>query len=189
MIELNKLKLLTILICALAVTMSAAIASAENMRELIHAYRVWKLTDILELSEEQMPVFYSRLREVDKMEAELLENQRRVVRRLADILDDERIDEQELEEALAEHRALRLKRIEEVGRLRDNAEMMLSVQQRARFVVFEQEFRSDIRNIIEKVRDFERHRRMDERIDKWDSGMGSPGGRSGGSGGGSRGRH
>ena len=186
---MNKLKLLTILTCVLAITVPAAIASAEDVRELVHAYRVWKLTDVLELSEEQMPVFYSRLKDIDRMEAELLEDQREVVRRLADILDDEKVDERKLAEALDEHRAIRLKRIEEVGRLRDQAEMMLSAQQRARYVVFDQEFRSDIRNIIQKARDLERMRRMDERLDMQGSGMGSPGGRSGGGGGGSRGRH
>jgi len=184
----NKLKLLTILTCALAIMVPAAIASAEDVRELVHAYRVWQLTDVLDLSEEQMPVFYSKLRDIDKMEAEVLEDQREVVKRLRDILDDKEIDEQKLGKALDEHRALRLKRIEEVGRLRDEAEMMLSARQRARYVVFDQEFRSDIRNIIQKARDLERMRRMDERLDMQGSGMGSPGGRGGGGGGGSRGR-
>jgi len=187
-LKLNKLKLLTILTCVLAITVPAAIASAENVRELVHAYRVWKLTDVLDLSEEQMPVFYSRLKEVDKLEAEILEDQREVVKRLADILDDEEIDEQKLQKALDEHRALRLKRIEEVGRMRDEAEMMLSARQRARYVVFDQEFRTDIRNIIQKARDLERMRRMDERLDMQGGGMGSPGGRSSGGSGGSRGR-
>jgi hypothetical protein len=186
-LKVNKLKLLTILTCALAVMVPAAIASAEDVRELVHAYRVWKLTDVLDLSEEQMPVFYSKIRDIDRMEAEILKDQRRVVQHLRDILDDEKVDEQRLGEALEEHRALRLKRIEEVGRLRDEAETMLSAQQRARYVVFDQEFRSDIRNIIQKARDLERLRRMDERLDMQGSGMGSPGGRTGGSGG-SRGR-
>ena len=47
-------------------------------------------------------------------------------------------------------------------------------------VVFEQEFRSDIRNIIQKVKDLERQRRMDGRTDMWDNHLGSPGGRGGG---------
>ena len=66
---MNKLKLLTILTCVLAITVPAAVASAEDVRELVHAYRVWKLTDVLDLSEEQMPVFYSRLKDVDRLEA------------------------------------------------------------------------------------------------------------------------
>ena len=185
--KLNRLRLLTILTFVLAITVQAAITSAEDVRELVHAYRVWKLTDVLDLSEEQMPAFYSKLREIDGLEAELLEDQREVVKRLGDILAEERIDEQKLREALDEHRAIRLKRIEEVGRLRDEAEMMLNARQRARYVVFDQEFRSDIRNIIQKARDLERMRRMDERLDMQGGGMGSPGGRSGG-GGGSRGR-
>jgi hypothetical protein len=166
--------------------MTAAIASAEDVRELVHAYRVWKLTDVLDLSEEQMPAFYSKLKEVDRLEADLLKDQREVVKRLSDILNEEKIDEQRLKEALDEHRAIRLKRIEEVGRLRDEAEMMLNARQRARYVVFDQEFRSDIRNIIQKARDLERMRRLDERLDMQGGGMGSPGGRSGGAG--SRGR-
>ncbi len=187
--KLTRFKLFAVLICALAVTVPAAGASAENVRDLVHAYRVWKLTDVLELSEEQMPVFYSKLKEIDRLEAELLENQREVVKRLADILDDKEIDQEKLNEALAEHRALRQKRLEEVGRLRDEAETMLSAEQRARYLVFDQEFRSDLRNIIQKARDLERQRRMDEQMDRWDSGMGSPGGRGGsGGGGGGRGR-
>jgi hypothetical protein len=58
--------------------------------------------------------------------------------------------------------------------------MMLDARQRARYLVFDQEFRSDIRNIIQKARDLERIRRMDERLDMQGGGMGSPGGRSGG---------
>ncbi len=180
MLELSKLKLFSVLVCLLAVTLSAAAASAENMRDLIHAYRVWKLTDLLDVSEEQMPAFYSWLKKMDRLEAELLEDERRVVKHRADLLDDEDLDEEKLEEALDRHRALRLRRLEEVGRLRDEAEMMLSATQRARYVVFEQEFRSDIRNIIQKAKDLERQRRMDGRTDMWDNGLGSPGGRGGG---------
>jgi hypothetical protein len=183
---LTKLKLLTILTLILAITVPATVASAEDVRELVHAYRVWKLTDVLDLSEDQMPAFYSKLREIDRLEAELLKDQREVVERLSKILEEERIDEEKLREALDEHRSIRLKRLEEVGRLRDEAEMMLNTRQRARYLVFDQEFRSDIRNIIQKARDLERMRRVDERLDMQGGGTGTPGGRSGGAG--SRGR-
>jgi parvulin-like peptidyl-prolyl isomerase len=187
-LKMKKLKSFGLLVCVLAVAAPAFGADGDNVRDLVQAYRVWKLTDVLDLSEDQMPVFFARIKEIDNLEADLLQEQREVVKRLKDILDEREIDQRKLDQALEDYRTLRQRRIEDVGRLRDDAEMMLSAEQRARFIVFDQEFRSDIRNIIEKARDLERQRRMDEQMDRWDSGLGSPGGRSGVGGDGGRGR-
>lgn len=169
-------------------TVGAPEVSAERPRDLIHAYRVWKLTEILDLSDEQMYAFFSRLKDMDEIEAELLEDERKTVRDIADLLNDEEVDEAELEKALARHSNVRRKRLEEVARLRDEAMTMLGVRQRAQYLVFDERFRSELRTIIENARDMQRQQRMEERRDLWDDDFGSPGGRAGGRGGSGRGR-
>jgi len=181
--------ILWIVLCgALVVASGAPEASAERPRDLIHTYRVWKLTEILDLSDEQMPVFFSRLKEIDEKEAELLEDERGALREIGDLLNDEEVDETKLEKALARHSEIQRKRLEEVGRLRDEAASVLSVRQRAQYVVFEQRFRSELHKVIEKAKDLERQRSMEQRRDLWDDDFGSPGGRGGGRGGSGRGR-
>lgn len=120
-------------------------------REIIDAYRVWKLTDVLDLSEEDMPRFFSRVRKIGEAEEEHRREQREAVREIDELL-KAGASEAELESALREYEEMRFRHWEETQKLREDAASMLSLKQRCQYTVFEERFRAEIRKMIDDVR-------------------------------------
>jgi hypothetical protein len=135
----------------------------EKPRDLIHAYRVWKLTDVLDLSDEQMYAFFARLREIDDKEADLIEQERRAVRELADLLAREEAAERDLREVLERHEEIRTKHAEEIRRIRSEAMELLDLRQRCKYVVFEHRFRDELRGLIQRAKELREERLMERR--------------------------
>jgi hypothetical protein len=124
---------------------------AQRARDVIDAYRVWKLTDVLDLSEEDMPVFFSRVKKIGEAEAQHREAEREAVRQIDDLLRGG-AGEGELRTALREYEEMRVAHWNEIQRLREGAASMLSLEQRCQYTVFEERFRAEIRSMIEDVR-------------------------------------
>lgn len=120
-------------------------------QEIIDAYRVWKLTDVLDLSEEVMPVFFSRIKKIGEAEAEQRRAEREAIVEIDHLLKGG-AGEAELQRALSRYEEMRVAHWNEIQRLRDDAADMLTLKQRCHYVVFEERFRAEIRKIIEDVR-------------------------------------
>ena len=123
----------------------------QRARDIIDAYRVWKLTDVLDLSEDDMPVFFSRVKKIGEAEAEHREAERKAVRRIDDLL-RRGAEEGELRAALREYEQMRISHWNQIQRLREDAASMLSLKQRCQYAVFEERFRAEIRSMIQDVR-------------------------------------
>lgn len=162
---------------------ATAVGEESRPRDMIHAYRVWKLADVLDLPEETMPVFFSRLKDLDEKEIELVRQEQKGIREIADLLRKEGVGEEELKLALERHEQARAKLMDEVRSLRKEALAMLDTRQRCNYVVFEHRFRAELREMIDRARAVGRGRT--ERPGP-ESGFG--GGMPGGSGGPGRGR-
>lgn len=153
--------LVAVLVAAAGVVVWAGAAAAQSRndrdpRELIHAYKVWKLTDVLDLSDEQMPVFFSKIKRVDDLEVEAFEAERDAARRIGSMLERGEVGDRDLEQALGAYEQMRSERWEEMQSVRREALSMLSVRQRCRFVVFEERFRDEMRQMIGRARDLRR---------------------------------
>ncbi len=146
----------------LVIVAVGGIWATESPRDFIQAYRIWKLTDALELSEEQMPEFFTKLRAIDRRESELRKQEHEAIRDIAGLLDREDVDDAELEKAFGRYDEIRTQHWEEMGRLRQEAVGMLSVKQRCQYVVFEQRFRSHMKDIITRVRGMDRRKWIEE---------------------------
>jgi hypothetical protein len=175
------------LVLAGVVLLSAGVDGAEAQtkpKDMVHAYRVWKLTEVLDLSEEEMPVFFSRLRELDEKEAELVREEQKGVREIADLLEREGVREEDLRRALDGHRQSRAQLLEEIGSLKEDAMSMLDTRQRCQYVVFEHRFRAELRQIIDRARDMGmgRSQESDRTGPNDDFGRPDPGGRGVGGG-------
>ena len=153
----------------------------ESPRDVVEAYKVWKLTEVLDLSEEQMPVFFARLRKIEDATVSFNQEEREALKDIARLLDDKRADEADLTKALDRYERVRRERHEETIRLRREAASLLSARQRCQFVVFEERFRSELRDMVTRVREMRAERRADE-LDRFGEGgdRGSFGERNGG---------
>ena len=185
------------LLLAGMVIASAGIEGAEvqtQPRDMIHAYRVWKLTEVLELSDEEMPVFFSRLKELDRKEAELVRDEQKGVREIAELLQLEDVREEDLRRALDGHQQSRAQLLEEIRNLKEKTLSMLDTRQRCEYMVFEHRFRAELRDMIDRARELGKGRSEEADRPGANDGFGrpDPGGRGvgGGTPGGSgRGRH
>jgi len=122
-------------------------------KDMIHAYRVWKLTEVLDLSEEAMPVFFARLKDLDDKEAELIREEQKGIREIAELLEREDVGEEDLRRALDRHRQNRAQLLEEVRDLKEEALSVLDTRQRCKYMVFEHRFRAELRDVIERARE------------------------------------
>lgn len=124
----------------------------KNPREAIEAYRIWKLTEALDLSEDQMPLFFSRLREIDEREAALRREELDALKDIKQLLGRDQVDDGQLKKALARYTEARKKRIEEVRKMRGELMEMLTPRQQCQYVLFEEHFRKNLREIVERAR-------------------------------------
>jgi Spy/CpxP family protein refolding chaperone len=137
--------------------------ASEDPREVVEAYRIWKLTEALDLSEEQMFRFFAQLRAIEEADEGFKRDERRALRGIAELLGKDDVDEGDFEKALAKYERIRTDRFEEMTRLRREAASMLSARQRCQYVVFEERFRSELREMISRVREMREAGRMEDR--------------------------
>jgi hypothetical protein len=164
----------------------------ESPREVIEAYKVWKLTEALDLSEDQMPVFFAKLQKTEEELAESKQREREALRKMADLLASKEADEAELSRALAQYEEMKREHREQAERMRRDAASLLSVRQRCQYAVFEERFRNELREMISRVREMKATTRMEDRGQFGESGdrgsFGERGGTSRPGGSGKRGR-
>jgi hypothetical protein len=136
---------------ALGVSAPGLAQDETRAKDIIEAYRVWKLTDVLDLSEEDMAVFFSRVRKVGQAEESHRQAEREAVREIDDLIKAGAGDA-ELDNALRGYEEMRFRHWNETQKLREDAGSMLTLRQRAQYAVFEERFRSEIRKMIGEVR-------------------------------------
>jgi hypothetical protein len=158
-----------------------AVGQESSPREMIHAYRVWKLTEVLDLSDETMPLFFSRLKELEKKEAELVRQEQKGIREIAELLGEEQANQEDLRRALDRYETSRANLMEEIRNLRREAVSLLDTRQRCEYVVFEHGFRAELRDMIERARAL-RSGQIDRTGTGDDMGRPDPGGRGVGGG-------
>ena len=134
----------------------------KNPRDLIEAYRVWKLTESLDLSEEQMPVFFSKLREIDKRDADFRREELNALRHISNLLEKGDAGDADLDRALQEYEEVRRRHLEEVREIRREATDLLTVRQRCQYLVFEERFKTHLKNMIGRVRELRGQRGLNE---------------------------
>jgi hypothetical protein len=117
---------------------------------------------VLDLSEEQMPVFFTRLRKIEEATVSFKQEEREALKDIARLLDEKRADEADLTKALDRYERVRREHHEETVRLRREAASMLSTRQRCQFAVFEERFRSELREMVTRVREMRAARKADE---------------------------
>jgi len=129
------------------------IYEGSRVLEVINAYRITRMTEELGLTDEQIAKILPRLRERDSLEI--------VYRR--DQADDYRILESEIrkhtpsdtriEDVMSRMKDREQVYQEELARMREEIMGVLTVEQQARFIVFEVRFEKELRELINRVRD------------------------------------
>ncbi|MCK6601352.1 MAG: Spy/CpxP family protein refolding chaperone [Bacteroidetes bacterium] len=123
----------------------------EKQREKVKQIRIWKLTDKLNLTEEQSARFFAIYnRHSDDMEA-LRTERKKILNELKDNLNS--WSESKITDKLAQIEEIEQKMVTRRKEFLKSTEPVLTVQQRAELVIFETEFLKDLAKMIEKRRE------------------------------------
>ncbi|MDP8207444.1 MAG: Spy/CpxP family protein refolding chaperone [Candidatus Electryonea clarkiae] len=121
-----------------------------RVRERIQSMKIWKLTETLELTEEQSARFFPRFREFEKeikgIEDKIHENIE-ALREVVKAGNDDKIDE-----LIARHEKLTQSMHDKNKELINNSTDILSKNQQAKLVIFQHRFPKRMREIINEMK-------------------------------------
>uniref|UniRef100_A0A7C6EME5 Periplasmic heavy metal sensor n=1 Tax=candidate division WOR-3 bacterium TaxID=2052148 RepID=A0A7C6EME5_UNCW3 len=123
----------------------------KDPREIIEKVRIYKLTEELDLSEEQTIKFFPKLKEMRRNEQEFHIQRIEMIKKLKELL-EEKANEQEIVKVLNKLQELQKKRFESQLKEIEEIKQILTPEQQARFIIFQEEFEREIRDLIREVR-------------------------------------
>jgi Spy/CpxP family protein refolding chaperone len=124
----------------------------DEVRKKIEAIRIWRLTEDLKLNEATSAKFASILSSLDQQRKDIRREQRESLRELRFLLKASKPDDAKLKTTLDKiehaHNAIQTLRNKELTSARD----ILTIEQQARFVLFQVDFMQDMRRMISGAR-------------------------------------
>ena len=148
---------LAVAACDIAGSSPASAGEPERSpREMVYAYKVWKLTDLLDLSDEQMPAFFAKIKKIDDLEVEVTEAERQAAGDIARLLERGDASDADLARALTAYEDMRARRSNELQAARRDALSVLGMRQKCSYVVFEDQFRDEMRQMIGRAKELRR---------------------------------
>ncbi|NIM90782.1 MAG: periplasmic heavy metal sensor [Candidatus Aminicenantes bacterium] len=133
----------------------------KRIRESVNTLRLLKMTEVLDLTEEQAAKIFPALNRTEKDKRDINRQIGQKLKELRLILAKEELEEQEIEQAIGE-----LKKLRNALRVKDEElekiiEENLTLVQRAKYVVFSVDFYRGLREKIDRARKLQK--RLEER--------------------------
>ena len=133
-------------------------SNEQDPRTIIEKIRIWRLTQELDLSTEQTAVLFPKLNELRKIERTFNEQKQQILARLKTLLDGNAPDDA-LTQILSRYETLNRQKIEMQIKILQQIRDILTPEQQARYLIFEDEFNREIRemiNEVKKLRDYKK---------------------------------
>jgi len=123
-------------------------AKREEVRKKIEAVRIWKLTEALKLDPDTSAKLSSFINPLDQQRQEIAHEQMMTMRELRTLLQSSKPSEAKLKAAIdrleKNHLAMQENRNREFSGIKN----ILNTEQQARFILFQQDFRREMRHMI-----------------------------------------
>lgn len=123
----------------------------KDPREIIEKVRIYKLTEALDLTEEQATKFFPHLREMRKSEQEFQKQRLELIQKLRDLIKTN-AREDEIVNILNRFQEIQKKRVAAQMKEIENLRQILTPLQQGKFLIFQEDFEREIRELIRKVR-------------------------------------
>jgi hypothetical protein len=130
--------------------------SPQERREKLQDLAVWKMLEVLDLSQERTDRFLPALREMQKQEAQLQEQRMRLLQELERRM-TQGGSEKEVREVIQQLRMLGKQGEAVRERFFNQAESILSVQQLGRLVLFQDRFEKRMREMMKQMQEEKWH--------------------------------
>jgi hypothetical protein len=155
-VKMKRYYLVAIIIALLSVSAFSQVKRKQEMKEedphkLIEAIKIWKISEFLELDEEQMIAFFPKLKKIEKHRRESYKQRREMLGKMKKQLDKRQSDEA-IKKTIDDVMAFDKQTKEREQELREEIMSVLSVTQQAKLLIFEERFEREIRDIIKEMR-------------------------------------
>lgn len=145
-----KSKLLTLFLTVMMLSSFSLIAQDEmplKMREKVKDLLIWKLTDKLNLTEDQSAKFFPLFNRFLDDHEKLMDERRNLLR---DLKEGEKLSDSQLNEKSNRILKIDRERADNLQKIATDSEKILSAKQRADLIIFQTEFIRDLAKMIEK---------------------------------------
>jgi len=123
----------------------------EDPREIIEKVMIYRLTQELDLTTEQALKFFPKLKDMRKMERDFNRERMEVIGELEKLVKDSAMDK-EIEKVIEKYKDMHDKRLIAQTRMLDEIKDILTPLQQAKFLIFQERFEREIRELIKEVR-------------------------------------
>lgn len=123
----------------------------DDPRAIIEKVKIYRLTQELDLTTEQAIRFFPKLNDLQKIERKFGEEKMSIIHELKELLKEEASDEKILER-VAKFEELQKNKLSKQIETTKEIWQILTPVQRAKFLIFQEEFSREIREMIKKIK-------------------------------------
>lgn len=150
MTKFYALPAVTLILCAASVLAQPGRPEDQRGWERIEQLRKVRLIEMLDMKEEQSVRFFARLKEHDAMRHELMQQKDEAFDKIEKLLQDHASPE-EYSPVFEEAASFDAKMLSERKKFFDSLSDILSVEQRAKFLIFERKFERELRDAFREA--------------------------------------
>jgi len=127
-------------------------------RRMLEAVRVTRMTEMLELSNQQISRFFPKLKQMEENQREVRKKHRALVAQLEELM-IRKAKDKELKAKLDSLDKLQKETLKNMEKVHQELDAMLTIQQRAMWRIFDQNFDEEIRKMVIQVKE-KRYRKV-----------------------------
>lgn len=128
-------------------------------KEKLEMIRIWKLTEELNLSEDQSTQFFPKLKELQRIREEFERNRMKIIEEIENYLRNAKKYEKELKAKLQELELSESKFREAEAKIKKEIAAILTPEQQAKFMLFQMRFNEELRNVIQRAKNMKKEMR------------------------------
>jgi hypothetical protein len=154
---MKKKGLITIIILIVAAALTSAILiplkaedtrKGEDIAEIVDVVRIWKLTNDLSLSKEQLMSFYPKFNQIEEFRKQYWIDRREALQNLKSLDEQGDASEEELQTALDKLYEIEDNFAQNMETLRNELNSQLTLRQKVKFAISNDTFRRDVRQVL-----------------------------------------
>ncbi len=124
----------------------------KEAREVLETLRIWKLTRDVKIDSKQGETVFPKIQEIDEALNKHEENEASLFKELKELVESDEKNEEALQKVVETIQQERDNFQKKMDELRNELMSMLSVEQKARYLLFEQDFPRDVRRMLGRLK-------------------------------------
>ena len=135
-------------------TSSPRPTTSSELAELVETFKIWKLVDAVSPTAEQKLPLLTQFNRLEKLKMQYRQEHRQSMNRLKQLqttVPDSQAGNAELQTALTHHSTVENGFIAERQKIMDEIDQILTVEQRAQFILFTYSYRQELRKVLQTL--------------------------------------